>query len=89
MRYALRGAAFLVRQRRAHALRLAKRRCAALNAPQKASAPAFKIVKEWSQEDSETPYNAEELDVSLKNGLEHYRVEPYRHLLFECSMKPY
>ena len=87
VRYALRGASFLVSQRRAHALRLARRHCAAFLPPQKKS-PAIRIAKEWTQEDSETPYNAEELDVSLKNDLEHYKVEPYRHLEFQCVVTP-
>ncbi|MBI5243307.1 MAG: hypothetical protein HY922_06405 [Elusimicrobia bacterium] len=86
VRYALRGAAFFVSQRRKDALKLAGRHCGGPKGGSKDG--AVKIVKEWAQEDNETPYNAEDLEASLRYNLDHYRVEPYQHLLFECVRPP-
>jgi hypothetical protein len=80
VRYALRGAAFLVKMRRSDALKRAGRHCGgALN---------VKLVKEWRQDDVETPYNADDLEASLKLDLDHYRLEPYQHMQLDCVRSP-
>jgi len=80
VRYALRGAKFLVNQRRRDALKRAGRHCdGGMN---------VRLVKEWRQDDVETPYNGDELEAALKLDLDHYRLEPYQHLLFDCVREP-
>lgn len=80
VRYALRGGRVMSGARRRDALRRAGRHCGGLM--------NVKLVKEWRQDDVETPYNADELEAALKLDLDHYRMEPYQHLLFDCVRSP-
>ncbi|MFA6093053.1 MAG: hypothetical protein WCU88_07050 [Elusimicrobiota bacterium] len=75
LRWALKGGSLLQRQRRKNALKRAALHCAGAE---------VKVKREWTQEDAETSYQAEDLAESVRLGLEHYRVEPYMHLEFEC-----
>ena len=44
----------------------------------------FRIVDEYARQDADAPYVGEDLTVSMQLGGEHYKIEPYVHLTYEC-----
>ncbi|MFH1723390.1 MAG: hypothetical protein ABII00_02090 [Elusimicrobiota bacterium] len=79
-RYALKGPVWLVRKRRARAFRKMAGYCEGKD--------LIRIRKEYSRDDAVTPFQASDLDPAklLESG--HYKVESYRHIIFECIREP-
>lgn len=84
VRYSTDAWGFVVGWRRGTALRKARKVC---RSKDKDLAP--KIVDEWTHEDADAIYSdsGEEMDELMKHGLEHYKVAPYHHIVFECQPK--
>lgn len=79
VRYALKGPGFLVRKRRADAFKKMARYCG--------GEASFRVTGETVRDDVETPYNSSDLDAEKLLAPEHYKVETYRHITFECKAK--
>lgn len=76
VRYSAEGWNWAVSSRRKTALRLMRRNCGAELAPA--------ITDEYTRVDADATYNGEDIDASMKMGGEHYHIERYVHLLYEC-----
>jgi len=76
-RYALKGPGFLVRKRRTDAFKKMAKYCG--------GETLLRVTEEFTSDDNETPYNSLDLDPENLLGKEHYKVEAYRHLRFECK----
>jgi hypothetical protein len=76
VRWPTRGGGFLVRLRRSDALKRARAHCGAV---------PVQVVREWTQDDVDTAYAGDDLSESMRYGLDHYKVESYRHLEFKCA----
>ena len=77
VRYPLGGARSLLGVRRRDAFRRMARFCG--------GAAHVKVRREFDRDDSETPYNAGELEEVVALQAEHYRVHSYRHIEFQCT----
>lgn len=76
VRYSLDGWSWFVKGRRRHAQRLMRGNCGGDLEP-------F-VVDEYARQDADAPYAGDELAVSLQAGSEHYKIEPFIHLVYEC-----
>lgn len=79
VRYALKGPELLVRRRRADAFKKMAKYCGGEG--------LFRVTEELTRDDVETPYHTTDLDPDKLMGQDHYKVEPYRHIRFECEAK--
>jgi hypothetical protein len=43
------------------------------------------IVEESNREDADVPYSQEDIQVTMREGTEHFIVAPFTHLVFECQ----
>ena len=77
VRYALRGPKSVVRRRKKSAYKKMAKACG--------GEKLFRVKKQYTSEDAETSYKAEDLDADRIISDEHYKVESYRHILFECA----
>lgn len=77
VRYPLGGAKSLRGFRRRDALAKMGRFCG--------GAAHVKVEREFDRDDMETPYHAGELEEVVALQAEHYRVHPYRHIVFGCT----
>jgi hypothetical protein len=75
VRYSIEGWGLVVSARRSAAMRKIRRLCKHLQP---------KIVDEFTREDADAPYSGAELSEGMARGLEHYKVAPYRHIIFDC-----
>lgn len=76
VRYSAEGWAWAVASRRKTALRLMKHNCGSELKPE--------ITDEYSRQDADAAYNGEDIDSSMKVGEEHFKIERYIHLAYEC-----
>jgi hypothetical protein len=76
VRYSAEGWKWIVSSRRKTALRLMRRNCGPDLTPM--------ITDEYTRVDADATYNGEDIDASMKMGGEHYQIERYTHLLYEC-----
>lgn len=79
IRYSLDGWSWFVAGRRRHALRLMRKNCGRLLAPQ--------ILDEYLRQDADIAYAGEDISTSLDKGMEHFKIAPFEHLLYECRPK--
>ena len=78
LRYSVEGWSWVVGARRSSALRRMKRLCKGLT-------PS--IIDEYTHEDVDAAYAGAELADGMAQGMDHYNVAPYRHIVFECVPK--
>ena len=76
VRYSAEGWKWVVSSRRKTALRLMRRNCGPDLTPA--------ITDEYSRVDADATYNGEDIDASMKMGGDHFQIEHYIHLLYEC-----
>ena len=76
VRYSAVGWSWFVASRRKTALKLMRVNCGPDLAPA--------ITDEYSRMDADAAYNGEDIDASMKMGDEHYHIERYIHLAYEC-----
>jgi hypothetical protein len=79
VRYSAEGWGWAVASRRKTALRLMRRNCGSELVPE--------ITDEYSRADADASYNGEDIDASMKIGGEHFKIERYIHLAYECRPK--
>lgn len=79
VRYSAEGWSWAVASRRKTALRLMRRNCGSELTPA--------ITDEYSRSDADAAYNGEDIDASMKVGEEHFHIERYIHLAYECRPK--
>ena len=76
VRYSAEGWSWIVSSRRKTALKLMSVNCGPDLEPG--------IIDEYSRMDADASYNGEDIDASMKMGDEHYHIERYIHLAYEC-----
>ena len=76
VRYSAEGWSWIVSSRRKTALKLMSRNCGPDLEPA--------ITDEYSRMDADAAYNGEDIDASMRIGDEHYHIERYIHLAYEC-----
>jgi hypothetical protein len=79
VRYSTEGWSWAVASRRKTALKLMSRNCGSELVPE--------ITDEYSRQDADAAYNGEDIDASMKIGDEHFKIERYIHLAYECRPK--
>lgn len=80
VRYSTDGWSWFVAGRRRHALRLMRKNCGKRLIPQ--------VVDEYDRTDADAPYAGEEIGTSMSSGLDHFRIQPFHHMAYECRPKP-
>ncbi|MEK7381740.1 MAG: hypothetical protein AAB262_00455 [Elusimicrobiota bacterium] len=76
VRYALSGWSWFVKGRRRDALRRMRKNCGRDLEPL--------VIDEYARTDADASYVGDDLAVSIQLGGEHYKIEPFVHLLYEC-----
>ena len=76
VRYSDEGWRWVVASRRKTALKLMARNCGPDLSPE--------IVDEYSRTDADAAYSGEDIDASMSSGDQHYVIERYIHLAYEC-----
>lgn len=79
VRYSTDGWSWFVSGRRRHALRLMRKNCGKDLAPQ--------ILDEYLRQDSDIAYSGEDITTNLKTGMDHFKIAPFQHLIYECREK--
>jgi hypothetical protein len=79
VRYSAEGWSLIVASRRKMALKLMSSNCGPDLTPA--------ITDEYSRMDADAAYNGEDIDASMKIGDEHYQIERYVHIAYECRPK--
>lgn len=78
VRYSLDGWSWFVKGRRRHARRLMRKNCGKDLEP--------RVVDEYARQDADAPYVGDDLAVTIQHGGEHYKIEPFVHLVYECRL---
>ena len=76
VRYSTDGWSWFVSGRRRHALRLMRKNCGKLLAPQ--------VLDEYLRQDSDIAYSGEDISTNLKTGMDHFKIAPFQHMIYEC-----
>jgi hypothetical protein len=76
IRYSTEGWHWAVASRRRLALKLMARNCGKEMEP--------KITDEYVRQDADAPYAGQDLNASMSIGDEHYKIEHYVHLAYDC-----
>lgn len=79
VRYSTEGWSWFVAGRRRHALRLMRRNCGKKLAPQ--------VLDEYLRQDADIAYAGEDISTNLDKGMEHFRIAPFEHMVYECRPK--
>ncbi len=77
LRYPIKGGNFLIKKRRRRAFKKMARHCG--------GEKRFRIKKEYTIEDVETSFQQTDLEAAKLLEQDHYTVERYRHVVFECA----
>ncbi len=77
LRYAITGGNFMIGKRRKRAFKKMTKHCG--------GEKRLKIKKEYTIEDVETSFQQTDLEASKLLEQDHYTVERYRHVIFECA----
>jgi hypothetical protein len=79
VRYSAEGWSWIVASRRRTALSLMRRNCGPELAPE--------ITDEYSRQDADAEYSGEDIESSMSNGGEHFKIERYNHIAYECRAR--
>jgi len=79
IRYSTDGWKWFVSGRRRHALRLMRKNCGKQLAPQ--------ILDEYMRQDADISYSGEDIETNLDKGMDHFKIAPFDHLIYECRPK--
>ncbi|MBI2386952.1 MAG: hypothetical protein HYV14_13250 [Elusimicrobia bacterium] len=79
VRYSVDGWGWFVAGRRRDALRRMRRNCGKLLAPQ--------ILDEYLRQDADISYAGEDITTNLDKGMDHFKIAPFQHLIYECRPK--
>ena len=76
VRYSSEGWGWFVASRRRLALKLMSRNCGSVLVP--------RITDEYARVDADAPYSGQDITSSMDDGDQHYIVEHYVHIVYEC-----
>ena len=76
VRYSLTGWSWFVKGRRRDAKRRMRKNCGKDLEP--------RVIDEYARTDADAPYVGDEIAISLQLGAEHFKIEPFVHLTYEC-----
>ena len=79
IRYSTDGWSWFVAGRRRHALRLMRKNCGKTLTPQ--------IVDEYQRQDADISYAGEDITTNLDKGMDHFKIAPFNHFVYECRPK--
>ena len=79
VRYSTDGWGWFVSGRRRHALRLMRKNCGKQLAPQ--------VLDEYLHQDSDIAYSGEDISTNLGTGMDHFKIAPFQHMIYECRPK--
>lgn len=79
IRYSTDGWGWFVAGRRRDALRKMRRNCGKELAPQ--------VVDEYLRQDADISYAGEDISTNLDKGMDHFKIAPFEHLVYECRPK--
>lgn len=79
VRYSTEGWSWFVAGRRRHALRLMRKNCGKFLVPQ--------ILDEYRRQDADISYAGEDIATNLDKGMDHFKIAPFEHILYECRPK--
>ncbi len=79
VRYSTDGWSWFVAGRRRHALRLMRKNCGKLLSPQ--------VLDEYLRQDTDITYSGEDITTNLDKGMDHFKIAPFEHLIYECRPK--
>jgi hypothetical protein len=79
VRYSTDGWSWFVAGRRRHSLRLMRKNCGKLLSPQ--------VLDEYLRQDADIAYSGEDISTNLDKGMEHFKIAPFEHLIYECRPK--
>ena len=79
IRYSPDGWAWFVSGRRRDALRKMRKNCGKKLAPQ--------ILDEYLRQDADISYSGEDISTNLDKGMDHFKIAPFEHLVYECRPK--
>lgn len=79
IRYSVEGWGWFVAGRRRDALRRMRKNCG-----KKLSA---QVVDEYMRQDADIPYAGDDVTTNIARGLDHYKLAPFQHMVYECRPK--
>lgn len=79
VRYSVEGWGWFVAGRRRDALRRIRRNCGKQLAPQ--------ILDEYLSQDADIAYAGEDITTNLDKGMDHFKIAPFQHIVYECRPK--
>lgn len=79
MRYSVDGWGWFVAGRRRDALRRMRKNCGKHLAPQ--------ILDEYLRQDADISYSGEDITTNLDKGMDHFKIAPFQHMIYECRPK--
>ena len=79
VRYSVEGWGWFVAGRRRDALRRIRKNCGKQLAPQ--------ILDEYQRNDADIAYAGEDISVNLDKGMDHFKIAPFQHIVYECRPK--
>jgi len=79
IRYSVDGWSWFVAGRRRHAMRLMRKNCGKQLSP--------RLLDEYLRQDADIAYAGEDITTNLDKGMDHFKIAPFQHLLYECRPK--
>ncbi len=79
MRYSVEGWPWFVAGRRRDALRRMRKNCG--------KELEARLVDEYLRQDADIAYAGEDVATSLDKGIDHFKIAPFQHLVYECRPK--
>jgi hypothetical protein len=79
IRYSVDGWGWFVSGRRRDALRRMRKNCGKKLAPQ--------ILDEYQRQDADISYSGDDISTSLDKGMDHFKIAPFHHIVYECRPK--
>ncbi len=79
IRYSSEGWSWFVAGRRRDALRRMRKNCGKQFSPQ--------IVDEYLRQDADITYSGEDISINLDRGMDHFKIAPFEHMIYECRPK--
>lgn len=76
IRYSTEGWSWFVAGRRRHAMRLMRKNCGKELVP--------RITDEYRRQDADISYAGEDITTNLDKGMDHFKIAPFDHLVYEC-----
>jgi len=79
LRYSTDGWGWFISGRRRDAMRKMRKNCGKALAPQ--------ITDDYARQDTDISYSGEDITVNLDKGMEHFKIAPFQHLVYDCRPK--